>query len=452
NIVVPDDRRVGTDVLVEQSNLGGAKPGDKVVVQVESWGVSHLSPEGRVTQVLGRAGDVSAELLSVFHEFQLPLGFPPEVQQEAEAIPTAIPESEIARRLDFRQYTCFTIDPEDAKDFDDAVSLERLRDGSWSLGVHIADVSYYIKEGSALDGEALKRGTSVYFPNAVIPMLPEKLSNVLCSLRPHEDRLTYSVFMQLTPQGVVKQYDIKETVIRSKRRFTYEEVEEIIGGKKKRGEREDEFAQLLHAMHELSATLTKKRMKEGSIDFESPEAKFRYDEEGKPVEIIKKERLGSHRLVEEFMLMANQVVAQHIGRARKEDHAKPFLYRVHDAPNPDRMRELASFVEKFGFKLHVNGGVSSKTLQKLLNQIRGTEVENVINEVALRSMAKAVYSEKNLGHYGLAFDYYAHFTSPIRRYPDLYIHRLLKEYARGIAPARRDEVRQRLPFIAQQSS
>lgn len=451
-IVVPDDRRVGTDVFIEPENLAGARPGDKVVVEIESWGVSHLNPEGRVAQVLGRAGDVSAELLSVFHEFRLPLGFPADVLREAEAIPTAIPAEEIARRYDFRDRVCFTIDPEDAKDFDDAVSLEPQDDGTMLLGVHIADVSYYVREGSALDVEALKRGTSVYFPNAVIPMLPEKLSNVVCSLRPNEDRLAYSVFMNVTPQGVVKDYEIKETVIRSKRRFTYEEVQEILTSKGKRTRRSDDVVDILHSMHQLSTTLTKKRMKEGSIDFESPEAKFRYDEEGKPVEIIKKVRLDSHRLVEEFMLLANKVVAQHIGLGKREEQAKPFLYRVHDVPDPDRIRELAIFVEKLGYKLHVDSGVRSKDLQKLLDQVRGTEVENVVNEVALRSMAKAIYSDRNIGHYGLAFPHYAHFTSPIRRYPDLCIHRLLKEYERGVSPARVHELRRRLPAIAQQSS
>ena len=458
-VVIPDDRRIARDVMVAQGALNNAKPGEKVIVQIETWGVGHLSPEGRVVEVLGRAGEVSAEIKSVVSEFKLPLHFPREVSEEAERLPDVIPHDEIARRLDFRQQFCITIDPEDAKDFDDAVSLERLPDGNLRLGVHIADVSYYVKEGTVLDREALKRSTSVYFPNMVIPMLPERLSNIICSLRPDEDRLAYSVFMTLTPKGVVTEHEIRETVIRSKRRFTYEEVEHILSG----GEDPSVPAPILerlHAMQELASNLTKKRMKEGSIDFDSAEAKFRFGDEGEPTEIIKKIRLKSHRLVEEFMLLANQVVAKHGGQAKKEEQQRPFLYRIHDSPDPDRVRELAVFVAQFGYKLSLEGGVRSKQLQHLLEQIKGTEVENVINEVALRSMAKAIYSDQNIGHYGLAFDHYSHFTSPIRRYPDLVVHRLLKEYARGIPTSassvellkRREEIHSRLPAIAKQSS
>lgn len=450
-VVIPDDRRIARDVLVAPDALNNAKPGEKVVVQIETWGVGHLSPEGRIVEVLGRAGEVSAEIRSVISEFRLPLRFPPEVMEEAENLPDAIPHKEIERRLDFRREFCFTIDPEDAKDFDDAVSLERLPDGNLRVGVHIADVSYYVREGTVLDREALKRSTSVYFPNMVIPMLPERLSNIICSLRPDEDRLAYSVFMTMTPKGVVLEYDILETVIRSKRRFTYEEVEHILSG----GSDPSVPAPILerlHAMQELASTLTKKRMKQGSIDFDTPEAKFRFGDEGEPTEIIKKVRLKSHRLVEEFMLLANQTVARHGGQAKQEEQKRPFLYRIHDSPDPDRVRELATFVAQFGFKLNLDGGVRSKQLQLLLEQVRGTEVENVINEVALRSMAKAIYSEQNVGHYGLAFDYYSHFTSPIRRYPDLVVHRLLKEYADGVSFKRREEIQSRLPGIAKQSS
>jgi ribonuclease R len=455
HIVIPDDRKIARDVFVAKEHLNKAAPGDKVVVQIESWGVGHLNPEGRIVEVLGRAGDVTVEMKSVIREFKLPGGFPPPVLKELDLAPARIPESEIRRRLDVREEICCTIDPEDAKDFDDAVSLQDLADGTMRLGVHIADVSFYVKEGGEIDKEALKRGTSVYFPNAVIPMIPEKLSNILCSLRPREDRLAYSVFMTVTPKGLVKGYEIRETVISSARRFTYEEVERILDGKHDEasaGPGGEAILEMLRRMWELSVVLKNKRMKEGSVDFETSEAKFRFDEEGKPIEIIKKERLKSHRLVEEFMLLANQVVAKHVGLARKEDHRKPFLYRIHDAPDPERIRELAAFVQQFGYKLHFDGGVRSKDLQKLLDQVHGTDVENVINEVALRAMAKAVYSEQNIGHYGLGFDYYSHFTSPIRRYPDLVIHRLLKEYAVSASLKRRQEIADRLPYIAKQSS
>lgn len=444
--IVPDDSRIPRDIYVAKQSLHGARVGEKVVVALERWESAHLNPEGRVVEVLGRAGDAKVEVMSVARAFDLRLEFPQEVMKETKEIPGTIPAEESRRRLDLRELVCFTIDPEDAKDFDDAVSLEPLKDGEYRLGVHIADVSYYVREGSALDLEAFRRGTSVYLVDQVVPMLPDRLSSDLCSLKPHLDRLSYSVFMTVTARGVAKDYEIRESVIRSKRRFTYEEVQKILDTSR------GEFVEDLKRMHELSETLTKKRMQEGSIDFETPEVKIHLGPDGKPVEIVRKARLASHRLIEEFMLLANRTVAQHIGLYRKEDTIRPFIYRVHDTPAPSKIRDLSTFVAQFGHSLNVNGGVTSKALQKLLVTVRGTLEEDVINEVAIRSMAKAIYSERNIGHYGLAFKYYTHFTSPIRRYPDLVVHRLLKEYSRGMKHHRRVEWEEELPEICDHSS
>lgn len=446
HFVVPDDQRIGRDIYVADEDRGGARHGDKVVVELLPWVDEALNPEGKVLEVLGAAGDPRVEALSVAHALGLPMHFPAEVSRQAEKLDDGIPEDEIARRVDYRDVVCVTIDPEDARDFDDAVSFEPLENGLMRLGVHIADVSHYVREGTVLDKEALERGTSVYLVNEVIPMLPERLSNDLCSLRPDMDRLTFSAIMDVNPDGKVENYRIAPSIIHSARRFTYEEVEEILQRKK------GEHADMLLALHGLTRILLKRRRRNGSIDFDTPEAKFTFDEQGLPSAIIKKVRLEAHRLVEECMLLANKTVAKDIARVRKEEKTKPFIYRVHDAPEPSRIIDLAQFVKQFGFSLNTQGGVTQKSLQKLLDGVKGSEVENVITEVALRSMAKAVYSEKNIGHYGLAFKYYTHFTSPIRRYPDLMVHRLLKEYQGNIGPDRYDQLTKRIPLICKQSS
>jgi ribonuclease R len=444
--VVPDDRRIGRDIYVSPDEGPPARIGDKVVVRLAAWEDEHQNPEGAIVEVLGASGDARVEVLSVARTFGLPASFPAEVEREAAAFGDTIPAEEIKRRLDLRGLTCVTIDPEDAKDFDDAVSLEPLAKGHVRLGVHIADVSHYVREGTALDAEAYRRGTSVYMVNEVVPMLPERLSNDLCSLRARVDRLAFSVLMDLDAAGSVTAVQIGRSVIHSARRFAYEEVQQIL--ERGRGEHYD----LLSGLRDLSRVLFARREKEGAIDFGTPEAKFTFDQHGLPSGIKKKARLDAHRLIEEAMLLANRAVARSVGAPDRAADVRPFLYRVHDLPDPQKMRELGNFVRTCGFSLDTKEGVSSRALQKLLKKVRGSEVENLINEVALRTMAKAIYSEKNIGHYGLGFPHYTHFTSPIRRYPDLVVHRLLDEYRLGVTPQRLHQIADRLPEIARQSS
>jgi ribonuclease R len=419
--VRPDDTKVHRDIYIDPENLRNAKPGDKITVGNIQWDNPNLNPEGEIIEVLGKAGSHDAEITSIAKEFNLPYKFPDNVINEATAIPEEIQQKDLAGREDFRNKVVFTIDPFDAKDFDDALSVEELENGNLSVGIHIADVSNYVKKRSALDKEAFIRGNSVYFVGKVIPMLPEQLSNNICSLVPDKDRLTYSVVAELTVRGKLVDYRIVKTVINSKRRFTYEEAQSIIESGK------GDYANEVLKLNKLAQTLRKKRLREGSIDFSSVEVKFQLDDEGNPLEIIKKEVKDSNMMVEEFMLLANKIVAKHIA-APESGPVRPFIYRVHDLPDSEKVYDFAKFVKSLGYSFDPNAKARSNQFQQLMQSVKGTEEETVISELAIRSMAKAIYDINNIGHYGLGFKYYTHFTSPIRRYSDLIVHRLLDYY------------------------
>ncbi len=444
--VDPDDRLIHRTISVRRRDMNGARVGDKVLVRLREWNDPETEPEGVVVERLGRAGEMNAEIASIAASYRLPHVFPDDVLSEAQAIPSTISRRDIRERRDFRKEIVFTIDPDDARDFDDAISIQQHDDGDVTIGVHIADVGHYVPEGSALDREAYARGTSVYLVTGVIPMLPERLSNDLCSLRPDEDRLTYSVLVRLSPRGAIRESEIVKGIIRSKRRFTYDEVLNIL----ETGE--GDYAAELLAVNRIVHALRSNRRRKGSIDFDRPELKFKLDANGMPVEPVQKRPTESTRLVEDCMLLANRVVAEHIGRTRRKGtELNPFIYRIHDVPQPEKLRDLAQFVGSLGYHLPKEG-VQPRDIQKLLESVRGKEEEGMINEVTLRSMAKAVYSEANIGHFGLAFTHYTHFTSPIRRYPDLIVHRLLFEYERGMSVARRREYARSMGAIADHCS
>ena len=417
--VVYSDARNSRQIIIGKRDFNGAKSGDKVNVEIlnpEDINTEGFDLEGKVIEILGKAGETDAELLSIARKYNLEKDFPADVLNEAKKIKF---KSVTEGRLDLRDENIFTIDPVDARDFDDAVSIKKTSTG-YKIGVHIADVSHYVKPGSPLDIEALKRATSVYFVTGVIPMLPEKLSNDICSLKPNVDRLTYSVIFELDKKLEVKKFDIKKTIINSKRRFTYEEAQEVIETGK------GDFAADLKMMFELTQKLTKKRIADGALDFGSKEVKFVFDKKGKVKEIKIKERLDSMRLIEEFMLLANKCATLYIRDLAKEKGFKiPFVYRVHDNPDAAKIKTVTEFVKQFGFKLNVK---DKKSINEVIESVKGRKEEFVINDMIIRSMAKAIYSENNIGHYGLGFEFYTHFTSPIRRYPDLIVHRMLNEY------------------------
>lgn len=427
-IIEPDPQSVPVEFYVKEDQLNGAKPGDKVSFRLRQWEYKGGLPEAVVVESLGKSGTNDAEILALLAGNQLKNTFPEDVERDAAQIPKTISDEVIAKRKDIRDLTVFTIDPFDAKDFDDALSIEILPNGNWYLGVHIADVTHYVKQGSALDEEAYSRATSVYMVDRVIPMLPEVLSNGVCSLVPHEDRLTYSCFMEVDPDGQVVDYEIAETVIHSKRRYTYEEAQSIIEGA------DDNFAEQINILSEMTQMLTQKRMDAGAIDFDNPEPQFRLDEKGWPIDVYLKERMLSHRLIEECMLLANRTVSEHIDKLRSASKKKskdnfPFLYRIHDKPDAEKLMNVAELVGPLGIRVKFSiNDVRPAHIIDLLGQVKGTTLEKTVNELVLRSMAKAIYSPDNIGHFGLHFDDYSHFTSPIRRYPDVIVHRLLKAY------------------------
>ena len=419
--VVPDDKKIWHNIYVPKSDSKGAKSGQKVVVKVTEWPQKGMNPEGEIVEILGFKLDPEVDIKAIIRQYNIRAEFAPEVLAGAKAAAAKIPEEELAKRKDLRRDIVFTIDGEDAKDFDDAVSLKE-ENGEFILGVHIADVSYYVKPGTALDDEAYKRGNSIYFPNHVIPMLPEALSNEMCSLRPDEDRLTLSALMRLSPSGEVKGVELVKSVIRSQRRMTYTKVSKIVEDKDiKLREEYSDITPVLDEMLKLAKVLNKKRFKDGSIDFDLPESRIVLDEHDVPLRCEKVVRNWAHRLIEEFMLLTNEVVATYIFR-----HGLFSIYRVHDVPDFADLVEFQRFVNSLSHPLKLKEDVDPKLIQALLKKIKGTPEEEVINNLALRSMKLAIYSTEPRGHFALAKKYYSHFTSPIRRYPDLAVHRVLK--------------------------
>ena len=425
--LIPDNQSMPVDIFIPKDDLKGAKNGMKVIAKITEWPEQSKNPFGTIVEVLGQPGNNDVEMKSILAEFNFPLSFPKEAEKEADTISRGITPSEIKKRKDFRNVFTLTIDPADAKDYDDALSLKKLDSGNFEIGVHIADVSYYVKPGSLIDQEAFKRGTSIYLVDRTIPMLPEKLSNDLCSLRPDEEKLCYAAVFELDPDANVQKEWFGRTIIRSNRRFNYEEVQQIIE------KEEGEYSEEILILHRLATKLREDRFRKGSINFETQEVKFNLDEEGKPLGVYIKEQKESNKLIEDFMLLANKRVAERVGKVdKRKEKPKTFVYRIHDQPNPDKLANFSQFLGKLGYKLNTDNrrGLAA-SFNKLFRQIEGKGEQNMIETIAIRTMAKAVYSTENIGHYGLGFPYYTHFTSPIRRYPDLMVHRLLERYLSG---------------------
>ena len=426
---------LANDIFIPKDKLKGGKNGDKAIVRITEWPEEAKNPFGEVIDILGKAGDNTTEMHAILAEYGLPYVYPQAVEAAAEKLSADITPEDYAEREDFRDVVTFTIDPKDAKDFDDALSIRTLKPGLWEVGVHIADVSHYVKEGSIIDKEAAKRATSVYLVDRTIPMLPERLCNFICSLRPDEEKLAYSVIFEMNEKAEVKNYRIRHTVIKSKRRFTYEEAQQII--ETGEGDYKEEVLQL----NRLAQILREKRMAAGSINFDRCEVKFEIDETGKPLSVYFKVSKEANKLIEEFMLLANKTVAEYVGKVPKNKKPKVLPYRIHDLPDPDKLDNLNQFIARFGYKIRTGGSKAevSKSINHLLGEIEGKKDQNMIETVSLLAIQKARYSIYNIGHYGLAFDYYTHFTSPIRRYPDLMVHRLLTRYLAGGRSAQADK-------------
>ncbi len=417
---LPDNTKIGTDIFIQKDKLNGAKDGDKVLVKIIVWPKSADNPYGEVVEVLGNTNPNDIEMISILVNQGLDYVFPEEVIAQAETVKMELDQEEVKRRRDFRDILTFTIDPLDARDFDDALSIEHLKNGNIEVGIHIADVSHYVLPGTAMDKEAYKRGNSVYLVDRVVPMLPEQLSNMACSLRPNEDKFSFSAVFEMDREGKIFKQWFGKTVIHSDRRFTYEQAQEIIEGK------EDEYSENILLLDKIAKILRKKRLKDGAMNIESEEVRFRLDENGFPNEVVIKRSKDAHKLIEEFMLLANRKVATFI--ANKKEKKIPFVYRCHDKPDPEKVATFGVFIDKFGYEIdQVNVNQLSKNINKLLQEIKETPEYSIIQSMAIRAMAKAIYDVDNVGHYGLAFDYYTHFTSPIRRYADLLVHRILQE-------------------------
>lgn len=432
--LVPDSRHMPFDLFIPLDKLKGAKSGQKAIARLTEWPANAKNPFGEIIEVLGNQGENETEMHAILAEFGLPYEFSEEVEEEATRINERITEEDYKKRRDFRSVPTFTIDPEDAKDFDDALSLKSLEGKRWEVGIHIADVTHYVHPDTLIDDEGAQRGTSVYLVDRVVAMLPERLSNFICSLRPNEDKLCFSAVFEITDNAQITGEWFGRTVIRSDRRFSYKEAQKIIDTG------EGDLSHEMLTLNRLSRILRERRFKSGAVAFEREEVKIEVDEKGRPVRIYAREHGESNELIEEFMLLANRRVAERIGKIKDKSEKKTFVYRIHDKPDNEKLQKFSRFVKKFGYKLALTSGKQiAFSLNKLLVDVKGTREQDIVENLALRAMAKAEYSTNNIGHYGLAFDYYTHFTSPIRRYPDMMVHRLLADYLAG-APSRNQKV------------